>query len=376
MGQFVGGFSPDASIALVDDFLATLSELGVVLPEDSAASAELESVRELMGWIKAGKSPPVSEELRTKIQNSVCAMQVVELTLRRRLEGSSLRPFLGHFRLLETGSMRLSAEFQVSSTAASGREEQIEQDANNRLFELLVGLAVAGIGSDVQLEEPGGPLSKNPDVTATIGGRRWGFACKVPKSPKPSAVHGLMQSGFRQIDRSDVDLGLVILSTKNIVPSSDYIVLKEIDGKAAFRVLKTSAITASFARRIDGLMDDLDGYFGSVGEPVVPYQRHSIPWVYWVGSSAVLSNLGGPWRPTLHVNGFGSEIRLQCAQRIDRRVVEDTLDQIHGELSLPNLDPGSLSRNIVWTDWWGPPSRYFELAPGRHRREQRIRWVV
>lgn len=94
---------------------------------------------------------------------------------------------------------------------------------NNKILELYVALIVAPLCRDLLLDDPiyssGG---RNPDVIATLDGSTWAFACKVLHSDKPTTFVGQLRKGISQIQDSDADKGIVVISLKNLLPHDEF----------------------------------------------------------------------------------------------------------------------------------------------------------
>jgi hypothetical protein len=110
------------------------------------------------------------------------------------------------------------------------RKSQSIDQAANKVFELLSSCWVMGSrGGDVVLDHPQKSTGRNPDVLFTFNGERWGIACKALHSVHPQTVLEKLQSGVRQIQKSEAKRGFVLLSAKNIVAHDDYFRLLNLD---------------------------------------------------------------------------------------------------------------------------------------------------
>jgi hypothetical protein len=98
-----------------------------------------------------------------------------------------------------------------------------EDSDANKIFELYMALVLAPLCPNLELDDPvhssGG---KNPDVIAQLDGSRWAFSCKVMHSDSPKTFIDRVEDGIRQIQRSDADKGIVVISLKNLLPHDDY----------------------------------------------------------------------------------------------------------------------------------------------------------
>lgn len=115
-----------------------------------------------------------------------------------------------HLRLLNAGSA-----LQNTSSPA------IDQ-ATNKLYELFVATQAMRCGTQLLLDDPERSTGTNPDVLITIGGRRWGIACKVFHGRTSEGFAQLLLDGADQIDRSEADVGFVAFNLKNILRHDDY----------------------------------------------------------------------------------------------------------------------------------------------------------
>ncbi|HMS55395.1 MAG TPA: hypothetical protein PKA27_08335 [Fimbriimonadaceae bacterium] len=114
-----------------------------------------------------------------------------------------LEPFIGHLKLLSKGE-------PTSNVKHSSDPE------SNKLFELYFGLSVSSLASKVEMDNPKKSAGSNPDVIAQIGDKRWGFACKVVHSENPQTHFDRWVDGVDQIERAEVDYGIVVFKLTNI----------------------------------------------------------------------------------------------------------------------------------------------------------------
>lgn len=94
--------------------------------------------------------------------------------------------------------------------------------ASDKLFELFVACLTLRCGTNVEVDDPVRSNGSNPDVLATIGGRRWGFACKALRSLHPEAIIDHIRKGVDQIERSPAELGVVVFSLKEVLDHERY----------------------------------------------------------------------------------------------------------------------------------------------------------
>ncbi len=114
-----------------------------------------------------------------------------------------LRPFINHLKLLAKG--------EPTQTVP-----HLHDDSSNKIFELIVGLCCAELTEDVDMESQGPDKDPNPDVIARFDREKWGFACKVLHSKNPLTMYDRLMDGVRQLEKSNIDIGIVVFNLKNI----------------------------------------------------------------------------------------------------------------------------------------------------------------
>src|SRR5712691_5027211 len=91
-------------------------------------------------------------------------------------------------------------------------------DANNKLLELYIALAVMGFAIDLELDHPkkssGGT---NPDIIFDYQNIRWAIACKSLHSEQTTRLRSQIEDGVSQIDSSDAQKGIVIVKITNLI---------------------------------------------------------------------------------------------------------------------------------------------------------------
>ncbi|GLC28304.1 hypothetical protein [Roseisolibacter agri] len=122
------------------------------------------------------------------------------------------RQLTAHLRLLAEASGLRAGPDPLQTTAAPATDRNA-----NKLFELLIACFAMRCGTDVALDAPDASEGDNPDVLVTVAGRRWGFACKALHSTAPQSVIKNVQKGLDQIDASPADVGVVLVSPRNVL---------------------------------------------------------------------------------------------------------------------------------------------------------------
>lgn len=128
----------------------------------------------------------------------------------------------------------------------------------NKVFELYLALLLAPLADELELDHPvrssGG---KNPDVIAQMDGTRWAFACKVMHSPSPKTFLDRVREGIDQIQRSDADRGIVVISLKNLLPH-DYIWSMKADSTIYNLLMPGPVHPEIVARMFGGVLEQYD----------------------------------------------------------------------------------------------------------------------
>lgn len=120
-----------------------------------------------------------------------------------RLENNpSISAFHEHLELLNQGTV---AQNIVARTDHN----------SSKIFELLIGLIAASVGSNVKMDHPSKSKGDNPDVLVTLNGVRWGFACKMLFGNSPLTLYERLEEGIEQIEHSEAEKGCVVFNLKN-----------------------------------------------------------------------------------------------------------------------------------------------------------------
>ncbi|MCG3148284.1 MAG: hypothetical protein PCFJNLEI_01727 [Verrucomicrobiae bacterium] len=94
----------------------------------------------------------------------------------------------------------------------------LQDEASNKVFELLIGLISLRVGKDVSTDDPNHSKGDNPDVIVTLEEKRWGLACKVLNGFSPLTMFERLEEGVNQIENSPkVETGCVVFNLKNVL---------------------------------------------------------------------------------------------------------------------------------------------------------------
>ncbi|MCC6465460.1 MAG: hypothetical protein IT463_09000 [Planctomycetes bacterium] len=138
--------------------------------------------------------------------------------------------------------------------------------------------------------------------------------------------------GYAQVERAEVDVGLVVLSSKNILRSSDLLPVGELNGRKGIRFWKPAALKRMFENTFDGLTSDVNRLIGAVERPSQATLSKAVPFVFWMGTTATLARVDNLPRPTLHSLSGGWRVALPDGPANDNET-RQVLDSIHRELA-------------------------------------------
>jgi hypothetical protein len=157
---------------LIFEFEKTLGTLGIKIAAGSKLeNACLSGLRILMAHTNSIILDP-RNDIRPEMVNVRGLWQFAERV--NRLKGQPLLEQLKpHLRLMSAGDF------------AQNRKSSCYDQACNKLFELLIGLAVADIGTDTELDHPDASSGKNPDVLTTIAKKRWRSRARLCRATRP-----------------------------------------------------------------------------------------------------------------------------------------------------------------------------------------------
>jgi hypothetical protein len=212
-GEFSEGYSFDHSHRIATELEALLYSYGISIRPGSALEQATLSIFDILYHRDAERD---TADIRPLFRDLVGLTELGALLLAVR-HHASFPSTLPHLRLLNAGNA-------LQNAPAS----QLDQAAN-KIFELFAATLAMRCGTSVELENPSGPGSNNPDVLVTMSGRRWGIACKVLHSENPESFLQNFEKGIDQIERSAADVGVVLFNLKNIIRHQDYWTITNVD---------------------------------------------------------------------------------------------------------------------------------------------------
>lgn len=192
----------------MDSFDHALQGLGIRVAPGSALEAVALLILELENRRLSISRHDSKEDIRPDWRRVTSLLETVKLFNALYQRSPELtKPFIPHLKLLN----------EAPEVAQNTRH--LLDEASNKLFELFFGLICSPCGTDLVLDHPKPPRPRgdNPDILISIGGRRWGFACKVIQGESPRSWFDLLQKGVEQIQSSEADVGCVVFSLKNLI---------------------------------------------------------------------------------------------------------------------------------------------------------------
>jgi hypothetical protein len=145
------------------------------------------------------------EDIRAFFSRVAGLVEIVRKILKQR-NHPEFKQVIPHLELLNKSR-------SVPLTTISG----VTDEANNKLFELYIGLLVMDFGANILLDDPKNAKGDNPDVLFDFQGKRWAIACKALHSKNEKTLYDTIEKGTDQINKSEAEKGIVIVNFKNIV---------------------------------------------------------------------------------------------------------------------------------------------------------------
>jgi hypothetical protein len=213
-------FTFDGNERLVADFEALIARKNAELniPRNSPLEKASYAVIELL----QGYRREIPHDFRKDYRNEWRLAIALGDLLRKLLNASNLPAF----PQLWPHVLLLLENTNITQNLWSPREDA---DAN-KVFELYVALLLLPVCQTIELDDPetssGG---ENPDVMANISGARWAFACKVMHTDSPKTFLERVEEGIEQIENSECDKGLVVISLKNLIRHNELWKVKQED---------------------------------------------------------------------------------------------------------------------------------------------------
>jgi hypothetical protein len=157
-------------------------------------------------------------------------------------------------------------------------------DNNHKLFELLTGAACVRFCDDLFMEGPKSNATFTPDLTVISDVKRWGVACKVLHSDKPTTYRDRVSEAIGQIDRAALDRGVVLINVKALLPVDELLPFGRKSVDQPYEVFEDDSWTTRVmdfhaslnARIMEEQASLVEAFQGSKAEPVVAHYVQSM----------------------------------------------------------------------------------------------------
>jgi hypothetical protein len=262
-----------------------------IVPGSDATNSRLEEacLAGLMMYMAKNRQTWVSEhrDIRPDVIN-VCALWQFAERVNRLKNTRFLQQLKPHLELMAKGDF------------AQNRKSSQQDQASNKLFELLTALAVYDIGSNTTLDGPEGSGTSSPDVMTVLLKQRWGWECKTVNGSAIKSIYDLIAKGVDQIEAS-ADTGIVVLNLKNLIDHERFfpILNSEDYRKGAEPIfgafVDVDAATTILRNQVDGIREGLMNEIG-VQEFASTFQgKKTIPAVLLVSQTVLgVASVVGP----------------------------------------------------------------------------------
>lgn len=200
----------------VEQFERLLRQNGIAIQPNSPLERLCLSVHDVLYKHRVPSSQDPLADIRPWLREVIGMNDLIHKLLRVQ-HHASFRQMARHLSLLNSG-------YPLQNIPTS-----VLDQSSNKIFELLLAAAVMQHGTDVELDDPENSGGDNPDVLATIGAKRWGFACKVAHSGNGKTIFDSISKGVEQIEVSPAEVGLVVVNLKNILRHDNYWSILNVD---------------------------------------------------------------------------------------------------------------------------------------------------
>ncbi len=192
---------------LVFDFESVLKRFDVTIQSGSELESACCSVLEVLGKHQSKTIRDPKEDIR-EVFTEVLGIWAFLKKVVRLQDHVCFPQFVPHLNLLNKGTVVQNCAIPIWPN----------QEANNKIFELLFALALLDLTNQVVLDHPDRAKGDNPDVLATIDGVCWGFACKTIYGPSGKTLFDNLKKGVEQIEAaSKVEIGIVVVNLRNAI---------------------------------------------------------------------------------------------------------------------------------------------------------------
>ncbi len=211
MKRFPQRFTLEENQKAVLDFEKLLQQYNMGIPPNSPLEEASISILEMLEIRKKKEIHNLKVDCRERWRQAFFLADVARKAVRAQAH-ADFSKLLSHLHLLlEPTNFSQFSAVDVTTTPK-------QKDTNNKIFELYVAVILFSILSDLQFDNPQASQGGNPDIIGKSRGKKWGFACKVSHSENPLAFLAQVRKGIDQIEKADVDHGLIVVNLKNLIP--------------------------------------------------------------------------------------------------------------------------------------------------------------
>ena len=209
--KFPQRFSLEDNQKAVLDFENLLHRHQMEIPVGSPLEGASAAILEMLEIRKDKAIHDKKVDCREKWRRGFFLADIARKALRAEAHAGFKNLLLHLELLLEPSNF---SQFSAIEASASPKEKEI----NNKVFELFVAVILFQICSNLRFDNPNNSKAGNPDAIGEYKKKNWGFACKVSHSENPLTFLDRVREGVEQIEKADVDHGLVIVNLKNLIP--------------------------------------------------------------------------------------------------------------------------------------------------------------
>ena len=211
MKKFPQHFSLEENQKVILDFENLLRQYQMTIPTGSPLEDASMAIFEMLEIRKNKAVHNNKVDCRDRWRQALFLSDIARKAVHVK-EHPDFRNLLSHLKLLlEPGNF---SQFSAIQVGASPKEKE----TNNKVFELYVATILFRILTSLRFDSPNKSRGENPDVIGEYKGTKWGFACKVLHSENPLTFRDRIREGIAQIEKSDVNHGIVIVNAKNLIP--------------------------------------------------------------------------------------------------------------------------------------------------------------
>ncbi|TGL73140.1 hypothetical protein [Leptospira kmetyi] len=110
----------------------------------------------------------------------------------------------------------------LNSSVPQNKKSLVTDSGSNKIFELYIALSCMKMSKKILLDNPQNSQGDNPDIIFEFKDKKYGIACKALHSDKHQTLYNNLEKALDQIEKSSSEIGLVIISLKNLIKHEEY----------------------------------------------------------------------------------------------------------------------------------------------------------